>query len=253
MGTHFKINKDGSNMYPWIQATHTHLGGECSHKCTYCYVDSPRFGRAPIYSGPIRLLEDEFKVSYNPMKRIGKPSMVVFIEHMNDLWAEDVPTEFIERILAHCGEYPENTYVFQTKNPKRFLEESLAGKFPPKYIIGCTIETNRSDEITKISKAPHPLERAVIMTSLNIRKFITLEPLLKMDPEVLVDWITRINPEWVNIGIDSKGHKMSEPTAEEIRALIAGLNAAKIRIDEKHNLTRLLPEIQAIKSQVVIS
>ena len=99
-------------MYPWVTHMHTHLGGMCRHFCTYCYVNSFPFGRPDRYKGPIRLIEDEFKTNYGTGKTI-------FIEHCNDLFAADVPQEFIDRIVAHCCLWPKNTYVYQTKNPAR--------------------------------------------------------------------------------------------------------------------------------------
>lgn len=29
------LKKSTGNMYPWVTHTHTHLGGECSHKCVF--------------------------------------------------------------------------------------------------------------------------------------------------------------------------------------------------------------------------
>jgi len=77
------LKKSNGNMYPWVTHTHSHLGGECPHACTYCYVDNPRFGRPAKYTGPIRLLEDEFKVNYGTGRTI-------FVENCNDLFAAAV-------------------------------------------------------------------------------------------------------------------------------------------------------------------
>ncbi len=155
-------------MYPWCTHTHSELGGECSHKCKYCYVDNPRWGRAPRYCGEVRLIESETKT------RLGSGN-VIFKEHMNDLFAENVPCEIVQMVLVHCQKWPGNTYVFQSKNPGRFMYFN----FPDcPIILGTTIETNR-DIPKEISIAPHPSERMRAMSAENMKavdKFVTIEP-----------------------------------------------------------------------------
>ena len=224
------LKKSKGNMYSWVSHTHSHLGGICPHKCIYCYVDNPRFGRPVKYQGELRLIEDEFKVKYGSGR-------VIFIENCNDLFADAVPQKFITRILNHCKEYPDNTYVFQTKNPDNYLQ--WLSQMPKSYILGCTIETNR--DIPNISKAPKPVDRARAMTCLPGRKFITVEPCLAFDVDILADWIRRINPEFLNLGADSKSRNLPEPTVADIMALVAKLKEYGIELREKHNLARLKP------------
>lgn len=225
--------KSGSNMYEWISHLHSHLGGECSHKCRYCYVDNPKFGRHPKFSGQIRLFEEEFGVNYGEGKTI-------FIEYQNDLFAEDVPNEYIRRIIAHCVSYPKNTYMFQTKNPDRMLEWLLF--LPVNSILGTTIETNRV--IEGMSEAPLPSSRYIAMLKIpsNFKRFLTLEPILDFDVEVLCKWIVGIKPDFINLGADSKNHNLPEPTVEKIMKLVDMLHESGIELREKHNLQRLMPK-----------
>jgi DNA repair photolyase len=216
-------------MYPWVTHTHSHLGGRCSHECVYCYVDNPRMGRPEKYQGPIRLIEKEFTVKYNTGKTI-------FIEHCNDLFAKEVPNEFIDRIIHHCKEFPLNFYVFQSKNPRRLLDWA----FPKGTILGTTIETNR--DMPEIGKAPRPRERAEAMINISGRKFVTIEPVLDFDVDILAGWIAEIRPEFLNLGADSKGHGLPEPTVEKIMALVDKLHEYGIELREKHNLQRLKPK-----------
>jgi len=44
----------------------------------------------------------------------------------------------------------------------------------------------------------------------------------------------------VNIGADSKGHGLPEPSPDKVHALIEKLTGYGIEIREKHNLERLL-------------
>lgn len=226
------------NMYPWVTHTHSHLGGECPHECSYCYVENPIHGRPDRYKGPVRLVEKEFNVKYDEAtltKDGGKYPGIIFIENTSDLFAREMPDSFITRILLHCRRWPDNEYVFQTKNPGRLYNEA---NLPNNYIFGCTIETNR--DISGLSKAPRPFERYVAMRELNARKFVTVEPILDFDVDELAWWIYSIEPEFVNIGADSKGHGLPEPSVDKVRALIEKLTANDIEIREKHNLERLL-------------
>lgn len=149
------LTKSVGNMYSWCSHTHSHLGGKCPHECQYCYVGKGRYGVIPRYEGELRLIEKEFQVNYGSGKTI-------FIEHMNDLFADAVNHVFIQRILAHCRTYPDNTYVFQTKNPHRMV--LWENEMPFKIMLGTTIETNRK---IMISKAPIPLDRFKAMTEIS--------------------------------------------------------------------------------------
>lgn len=221
------LRKSKGNMYDWVSHTHSHLGGECQHHCSYCYVDNPRFGRPEKYTGPIRLIKPELDVRYGEGKTI-------FIENCGDLFSTAVPTLYIVQILLHCQKYPENIYVFQTKNPMRYHE--FTGKFPPRTMLGTTVETNRD---TRISFAPPPAVRCGAMASIYLRKFITIEPVLDFDVDELLRLLLVARPSFVNIGADSKGHGLDEPTPDKIEALIKGLKKHGIEIKQKRNLERL--------------
>jgi len=220
------LKKSVGNMYSWVTHTHSHLGGQCPHKCVYCYVKSFPFKPAK-YQGELRLIEKELLVNYGEGKTI-------FIENCNDLFAPAVPLFFIKKIFEHCCQYPRNTYVFQTKNPARYL--TMDTLFPKDSIFGCTIETNRP---MAVSKAPTPLSRMHAMEELKTRKFITIEPVLDFDVDILAAWVDRIRPEFLNLGADSKGHGLPEPTIEKIVAFTEKLKKYGIELREKHNLQRL--------------
>lgn len=225
------LRRAKGNMYDWISHTHTHLGGECPHSCTYCYVNLPIYGRPEKYRGPIRLIEKELEVPY----RKGK---TIFIENCNDLFAAPVSSADTLAILAHCCLWPENTYVFQTKEPSGY--SAFQHHFPPQTILGVTIETNRGT--FKFSKAPDPHMRFVAMLGDFVqqsRRFVTIEPIMDFDLDILSGWIKEIRPEFVNIGADSKGHHLPEPPIEKVQTLISLLADAGIEIREKHNLERL--------------
>ena len=229
------LSKSRGQMYPWVTHMHSHLGGECSHKCKYCYVKATeKRAKTGRYVGNVRLIEEEFNVSYGKGKTI-------FIEHMNDLFAQGVPNDWVNRIIEHVLEYPDNTYVFQTKNPSRYF--AWSNHLPENSILGTTIETNRIVE--GLNEAPIPEERMLAMSDgkwkdLGFKKFLTLEPILDFDVDILASWIDKIHPDFLNLGADSKGHGLAEPTVEKIMSLVEKLKEYGIELREKHNLQRLM-------------
>lgn len=230
------LTKSKGNMYPWVTHTHTHLAGECPHRCAYCYVQAiaKRFGH-DRYTGPLRLGADaEFNVRYGEGR-------VIFVEHCQDLWANSVPDVWVSEVLRHCNGYPRNEYVFQTKNPAKYRRWLAA--MPPNRILGCTIETD-NDLIALAASpgAPPPTERINALATLKgERLFITIEPVLQCDPIVLGTAVAGLHPEFVNVGADSKGNGLEEPSADNLCKLLETLNAAGVQIREKRNLGRLLP------------
>ncbi len=236
------LTKAKGNMYPWVTHTHTHLAGECPHKCRYCYVQAieQRFGTGR-YMGELRFVDDELDVRYG-MDR------TIFVEHCNDLWAEAVPAEWIMCVLRHCNEWPQNEYVFQSKNPGRFTK--WLHQMPTHRLLGCTIETTDEEIAAAVSDAPPPWQRrhdiGYLRSLQHERVFVTIEPILDGDMQLLAEWLSLIAPEFVNIGADSKATDLPEPPAEKVLELITGLKAAGIEIRRKRNLGRLLPDLKGV-------
>ena len=69
--------------------------------------------------------------------------------------------------------------------------------------------------------------------------FVTLEPILDFDVGELFDMLVYISPAFVNIGADSKGNGLDEPTFEKIMELYELLQTTDIEVRKKLNLERL--------------
>ncbi len=223
-----------NNMYDWIDNTRNFIGGECPHKCSYCYVKSmPYKAVRERYSGKIRLFEDEFK---KPLKsKSGKP---IFIGSCFDMFADAVPEEMILRVFRHCERF-DITYVFQSKNARRFNDYNILHHFPVNSIIGTTIETDNWVLLKTISDNSEPFARAHHLSMFrDHERFITIEPILEFKLENLVAIIQHAEPTWVNIGADSKNHGLPEPSWEKVEALIAELKKFTV-VKCKFNLERL--------------
>jgi DNA repair photolyase len=219
------LKKSTGNMYDWVTHMWAPVRGKCKHECDYCYMK--RWGDLP----PMHLDEKDLNTKLGEGK-------IIFVCHTSDLFADDVPAEWIEKILWKCREAPLNKYLFQTKNPGRFME--FLDKFPPSVVFGTTIETNRTIYVE--SKAPTYTDRAEAIGELSDEDFetiITIEPIYDFDLEPLVDIIVSAKPTWINIGADSKGNDIPEPSKEQIVALVDALKE-KIDIKLKDNLKRIL-------------
>jgi len=232
------LNEVQGDMYPWCTNTHSHWRGSCPHECIYCYSKKGR--AAKHYQGPLRLAEKELEVNYyKPNKNGLTKGKTIFIDHMTDLFADGVPEDGIHKVLKHCNEYPENTYVFQTRNTRNaFL---FSEDFPPRYMIGTTIETNSGHFASMYSKAPLPFDRAAYLALFRgVKRFVTVEPAIRFNPQDLAAIIIHTKPSFVNIGGDSKNCDLLEPTRNDILELKALLEGAEIEVRIKDNLGRIV-------------
>jgi len=159
----------------------------------------------------------------------------IFVGSSTDMFSRQVPKKWILDVLNHCNEYPNNTYLFQSKNPERYVEFAI--KLPMGCIIGTTIETNR---FIQISKAPNTEDRVFWMSNYIIGdKMVSIEPIMDFDLDVIIKWMRDINPKFVSIGADSKNSGLSEPCPEKVKALILRLGKfTDVRV--KKNLGRLI-------------
>jgi protein gp37 len=166
---------------------------------------------------------------------LGKGNFI-FVGSSCDMFAKDVPDEWIKSVLTHCLAYSDNKYLFQSKNPERMYWFYSRGWFPPDNIVGTTIETNWNNNL---SKAPQTDERVSWMIHNFQNKMVSIEPIvMPIDVDVMVDWIKQIKPKFVSIGADSKGHNLPEPSWDKVQSLIKELKKfAEVKV--KDNLRRL--------------
>ena len=175
---------------------------------------------------------DTFRFEEKELKTNLGEGNFIFVGSSTDMWLGK--TVWISKVLTHIVKYPKNTYLFQTKFPFGFYDWT----FYDNQILGITLETNR--EHTDISKAINPAKRTADFYEIeHTRKMITIEPIMQFDLKPFVFMIKTIQPEWVNIGADSGGNKLPEPSREKI--LLLGTELKKFtEVKYKPNLKRLL-------------
>ena len=218
------MNKQKGNMYPWVTHTWNPIKGRCPHRCCYCYM---------------KKYWNKLKEPYLDEKclkdNLGSGN-IIFVGSSIDMWANDIPDDWILKVLSHCRKYPNNTYLFQSKNPFRFSR--FRDQFPPNTILGTTLETNRD---YNFSKAPQPRLRVEALKSWNgtgMVKMVSIEPIMDFDLDKFISMIALCEPVFVSIGADSKRNNLPEPPKEKIVKLISELRkVTKVRL--KNNLKRL--------------
>jgi len=152
--------------------------------------------------------------------------------------------EVMLRIIQYCKDWKDRTFLLQSKNPERFM----AFEFPDNVILGTTIETNRGQiwnpataprfidlmNYSDISKAPEPYERYFFMSKLTKnRKYVTMEPILDFDVNVMVYQMRSIKPTIVYIGYNTANINLPEPTLAKTQELITKLRELGITVKEK--------------------
>lgn len=218
------LNKQKGNMYGFVTHTWNAIKGKCSHDCSYCYM-------RPFWRSEVHLDEKELKTNLG----VGN---FIFVGSGTDMFADNIPDTWIKETLKYCKKY-NNTYLFQTKNPKRF--EDFEGFYPEKVIFGTTLETNYNNNLAKAPIRVYRFSFMVISFLRTKRRMVTIEPIMDFDLEDFVQWFRIIKPEFVNIGADSKGHNLPEPSSEKIGQLIKELEKFT-KVNLKPNLKRLYPK-----------
>lgn len=214
------LNPSKGNMYDFVTSTWNTVKGECPHGCSYCYMH--RWGKQK----PVRFDEKELKTD------LGSGNFI-FVGSSCDMFAKDIPEDWIIKTLEYCGRFEGNKYLFQTKNPK-----NVQRILPYESVVCVTMETNRwYPEI--MMNSPRPSERFIDLGNERHPLYITVEPIMDFDLDVFFEYLIHWNPLQINIGADTGNNHLPEPPKEKILQLIAELEKFTV-VKQKSNLKRLL-------------
>jgi hypothetical protein len=72
------------------------------------------------------------------------------------------------------------------------------------------------------------------------RTFITIEPIMNFDVKDLLYVMEEADPDFINIGADSKNSSLDEPPASKVKQFAEELIRRGFEIGQKKNLERLL-------------
>jgi len=224
------LNKSTGNMFKFVTHTWNIIKGACPFDCTYCYMK--RWGEGRLKAP--RLDKAEMKTD------LGRGNFI-FIGSSIDMFAPQIPEEWITHYALTKAIGYENKYLLQTKNPRRYLNIVDDWLTPKKFILSATIETNYyMPDI--MQNAPPPLDRAVTLAMLpkEYKRMVTIEPIMKFDLDTLLGMILTIKPVQINIGADSCNNKLPEPSRDELLQLIGCLEKLDVTVELKSNLNRIL-------------
>ncbi|RLB52692.1 MAG: hypothetical protein DRJ42_14085 [Deltaproteobacteria bacterium] len=195
---------DGSNI-EWTDATWNPVLGctKVSPGCKHCYAEtfSERFRGVPDHP-----FERGFDLRLVPhaldRPRSWRRGRLVFVNSMSDLFHEDVPLEYIQRVFRVMEQCPQHRFQVLTKRADRLAE--VAGELPwPKNIwMGVSVET------AEYRSRIHALRRVPAAV-----RFLSLEPLLGPLGNLPLKHI-----HWVIVGGES-GRRPRVMNAEWVRSI----------------------------------
>ncbi len=190
----------------WTEATWNPVTGcsKISPGCAHCYAE--RMAKRLQAMGQPNY-RDGFAVrTHERMLDLplswAKPRMV-FVNSMGDLFHEEVPFEFIERVFSVMQATPRHTYQLLTKRADRLCEVAPRLPWPDNVWMGVTVEDNeRLARVDKLREVPAAV------------RFLSVEPLLGPLPDLDLDGI-----DWVIVGGESGpgARRMQEEWAVAVR------------------------------------
>ena len=121
-----------------------------------------------------------------PLKR--KKPTVYFVNSMSDIFHEEMPEEYLDRIFEVIENTPQHTYQILTKRADRMLQYLSKRDIPKNIWLGVTVE-NRKEGLPRIDKLRN-LQASV--------KFLSVEPLLEDLGKMNLK-----NIDWVIVGGES--------------------------------------------------
>lgn len=174
-----------SKMYEKTTTWNPHKG--CLFDCIYC---EPSFKRQAKRQKHKCLKCYNYEPHFHPerLNRIPKDDYV-FACANGDFSFTTVSQR--TQILLTMARKPNQTFLLQTKAPNCLIGYEI----PDNVIVGTTIETN--GDTKHISKAPSTEQRYRTLKRLNCRKYVTIEPIMDFDLNVLGKWIKDLEPEIV--------------------------------------------------------
>ena len=186
----------------WTEFTWNPTTGcnKVSAGCKFCYAEVmarrlKAMGVDKYKNGfKLALHESELKLPYT-----WKHQKIVFVNSMSDLFHEDIPLEFIQRVFKVMNDNPQHVFQVLTKRAEILYEYHKKLEWTNNIWMGVSVENNTF------------YDRIKLLKKTNARtKFLSCEPLLGPLPELPlkgIDWVIvggesgrnprPMKPEWV--------------------------------------------------------
>ncbi len=174
----------------WTESTWNPLTGctKVSPGCKHCYAE--RMSKRLQAMGQSNY-RDGFRLSLHEHV-LGTPlhwkqPQMIFVNSMSDLFHEDVPVDFIQKVFSIMRQANWHTFQVLTKRSARLLELDSQIVWPENVWMGVSVEND--DYVFRIEH----LRQTHALT-----KFLSLEPLLGSLPKLPLSTI-----DWVIVGGES--------------------------------------------------
>lgn len=197
----------------WTESSWNPVTGctKISEGCRNCYAERMAL-RLKAMGNPnycdgfkIRCHEHALEI---PLK--WKSPKMIFVNSMSDLFHEDIPFDFLQKVFSVMNQTPWHTYQVLTKRAENLARLSDKLNWTPNIWAGVTIESNQH------------IERLSYLKQVNSAvRFISFEPLLSSVGEVDLNGI-----DWVIVGGESgpRSRPMDQLWVEEIKEQAELLN-----------------------------
>lgn len=196
----------------WTEMTWNPVTGctKISQGCKHCYAE--RMARRLEAMGSERY-RNGFNVTLHPdlldVPRRWRQARIVFVNSMSDLFHDDIPLAYIQRVFATMQDCPHHTFQVLTKRSERLAQ--LAPKLPwPRNVwMGVSVEDARVlHRVADLRSVPAAV------------RFLSLEPLIGPLDELPLDAI-----HWVIVGGES-GPKARPLRKEWVTSILRQCRAA---------------------------
>ena len=191
----------------WTEQTWNPITGctKVSPGCKHCYAETmakrlQAMGVAGYENGfKLTLLPERLQ---QPIHR-KKPTMY-FVNSMSDLFHEEVPFSFIDRIIETIWATPRHNYQILTKRAERMCEYFMERKVPDNAWLGVSVEDKKYGK-----------PRIIYLQAIKAKtRFLSIEPLLEDIGRIRLAGI-----HWVIVGGESgsRARPMEEKWALSVR------------------------------------
>jgi protein gp37 len=198
----------------WTEMTWNPVTGctKISQGCKHCYAE--RMAKRLTAMGSDRY-RNGFRVTLHPdlldVPRKWRQPRVVFVNSMSDLFHEDIPDAFIQRVFATMRDCPQHTFQVLTKRAERLAALAPRLPWPHNVWMGVSVEDARVvDRIGYLQKTPAAV------------RFLSLEPLIGPLNDLRLEGI-----DWVIVGGES-GPRARPMKAEWVTSILRQCRAASV-------------------------
>lgn len=191
----------------WTERTWNPMVGctKISPACKHCYAENMakrlQAMKTPGYENGFNLTLLPQRLD-DPLKR--KTPTVYFVNSMSDLFHEDVPFEYIDRVFEVIAQAQQHTFQILTKRAERLAEYFQGRQAPRNAWLGVSVEDRKHGlpRIDHLRQVDAPI------------RFLSVEPLLEDIGEFNLE-----NIHWVIVGGESgpKARPMKAEWVDTIR------------------------------------